>query len=405
MSTKKISELSAAAAATLSDQLPAVQSGSTKRITPAQILALLNRPAQYERDVVWAAKAVVAAADRYALLSPERMTLDVGGTTLVLSAQEEIDLSAEASWDDITGTDWTVAANRAGKDFYVYACDNGGSLVLLLSANSTVPDGYDADSSRKIGGFHCLCVAVGTISGHALTGYLAGDILPASVWDLKHRPICSPEGMVYSEAAQIWVDIYLQSGTGASCASVFGGTITDSRTWLDFVDDLGAVGKRLLEDDEFQLIAAGGNEETNIAGSADPVTTGGHVDTAGRRMISDIGCEDCAGAMYQWLRTQTYRFAGAADHTHDVTVSGDPETATTGNPSGDVAPSYSWYDLPGSKGSLYKQGTYGDAKLLAGGAWSYGSNCGSRARHAYYSRWYTDSNIGARGCCARSQEI
>ncbi|MFH2125529.1 MAG: hypothetical protein ABIK12_03380 [Pseudomonadota bacterium] len=403
MSTKKISELSAAAAATLSDQVPAVQSGATKKITPAQILALLNRPAQYERDVVWAAKTVVAAADRYALLSPERMVLDVGGTTLVLSAQEEIDLSAAANWDDVTTTDWTVAANRAGQDFYIYACNDGGSLVLLLSANSTVPAGYDADTSRKIGGFHCLCVAVGTISGHALTGYVAGDILPASVWDLKHRPICSPEGMVYSEAAQIWVDIYLQSGTGASCASVFGGTITDSRTWLDFVDDLGAVGKRLLEDDEFQLVASKSNEETNITGSADPVTTGGHVDTAGRRMISDIGCEDCAGALWQWLRTQSYRFDGAANHTHQVTVSGDPETVATGNPSGDVAPAWSWQDLPGSKGSLYKQGTYGDAKLLAGGSWGYGSYCGSRARGANYYRWNADSNIGARGCCARSQ--
>ncbi|MFH2127656.1 MAG: hypothetical protein ABIK12_14160, partial [Pseudomonadota bacterium] len=89
--------------------------------------------------MVWAAKTVVAAADRYALLSPERMVLDVGGTTLVLSAQEEIDLSAAASWDDVVSTDWTVAANRAGQDFYIYACNDGGSLVLLLSANSTVP--------------------------------------------------------------------------------------------------------------------------------------------------------------------------------------------------------------------------------------------------------------------------
>jgi len=71
---------------------------------------------------------------------------------------------------------------------------------------------------------------------------------------------------------------------------------------MDFVDDFGAVKKTLLGDDEFQLIAAGSNEETNITGSADPVTTGGHSDTVGRRMISNIGCEDCAGAMRQWLR-------------------------------------------------------------------------------------------------------
>jgi len=360
-------------------------------------------PALFERDTAFAAKTVSGAADRYALMTPERMAVDVDGAVLTLPAQQEIDLATAANWDTTGVTDWTVAANRAGKDFYIYACDNGGELVLLLSDNSTTPSGYDADSSRKVGGFHCLCVAVGTISGHALTDYVAGDILPASVWDLKRRPICSPEGMVYSEAAQIWVDIYLQSGTGASRASVFGGTITDSRTWLDFVDDLGAVGKRLLDDDEFQLIAAGGNEETNIAGSADPVTTGGHSDTAGRRMISDIGCEDCAGALWQWLRTQSYRFAGAANHTHQVTVSGDPETVASGNPSGDVAPGWGYYDLPGSKGSLYRQGSYGDVKLLAGGGWSNGSACGSRARNADNYRWSAGSYIGARGCCARSQ--
>ena len=46
----------------------------------------------------------------------------------------------------------------------------------------------------KLGGFHCLCVDVGTISGHALTNYIAGDILPRSCWDLKHKPRSEPEG-------------------------------------------------------------------------------------------------------------------------------------------------------------------------------------------------------------------
>ena len=67
------------------------------------------------------------------------------------------------------------------------------------------------------------------------------------------------------------------------------GEISDGRKWLDFVDDFAAIGCRMPDDDEFQRIAAGSNEETNIARSADPVTTGGHSDTAGRRMISNIG--------------------------------------------------------------------------------------------------------------------
>ncbi|MDD4986588.1 MAG: hypothetical protein PHQ43_12575 [Dehalococcoidales bacterium] len=296
-----------------------------------------------------------------------------------------------------TATDLDVGAVAAGTDYYVYACDNAGTLVFLISAASTFPAGYDADNSRKIGGFHTLCAAAGTIAGHTLTDHPQKGILPASVWDLKHRAKCQNNaGMVYDSGRGIWVDIYLASGTGASTVSVNGGAISDSRTWLDFVDDGHAVGKRLLTDEEFQSIAAGSNEETNIVGSADPVTTGGRSDTAGRRMLSDIGCEGCCGAMWQWLLDSSYRFDAAANHTHQVTVTGDPETAVTGNPSADVAPGWAWYDLPGAKGSLYKQGTYGDARLIAGGYWGSGAYCGSRSRYAANYRWGTGTHIGAR---------
>jgi hypothetical protein len=126
----------------------------------------------------------------------------------------------------------------------------------------------------------------------------------------------------------------------------------------------------LLDDAEFQLIAAGGNEKTNIQGSVDPGTTGGHVDTAGRRMISSIGCEDCTGVMWQWLSDQLYHSDGTG---------------------------WSWKALPGGKGNIYTQGTYGDVKLHAGGAWNNGVDCGSRCRYAYGYRWHTYAGRGARG--------
>jgi len=331
----------------------------------------------YERGSVPSIKGTSTAADRYTWLSPAGgLNVGINGNIYTLTGQIELDLSNSEHWDS-TSPDYTVAANRAGKDFYVYACEpaSGNVPVLLLSASSTYPDGYTADTSRKIGGFHCLCADVGTITGHPLTGFVAGDILPLSVWDLKHRPkSASPEGMVWCEEANIWVDIYLQSGTGATTASAYGATITDTRTWMDHVDDLAAVHKRLLDDAEFQKIAAGGNEETNIAGSADPGTTGGHIDTAGRRMISAIGCEDCAGVMYQWLSDQSYR----------------PGSSTT----------WGWYDLPGGKGSLYNHaGTSGnaDVKLRAGSYWDDGASCGSRCRFANHYRWFTSSGSGARG--------
>ncbi len=331
-------------------------------------------PAVFERDQFFEIAGKSTAADRYKILTPNRIGLNINGSGWQLTTQKTLDLSDSAYWDSIT-TDYRVAATRAGVDFYIYACEPGSGyeVDILCSANSTTPTGYTASNSRKIGGFHCECEDVGTIAGHNYTGFLAGDVLYHSIWDLNRCPkYADPAGMFCCPPLGYrWFDIYLASGTGASTESAYGGTISDTRTWLDFVDDFAAVGKRLPNDMEFQVFAGGSNEETNIAGSADPGTTGGHSDTASRRMISDYGAEDCAGAMYQWLSDQSYRYDSSA--------------------------SFSWKDLPGSKGSLYRQGTYGDVKLLAGGYWSHDANCGSRCRNAHYYRWHTDTFIGARG--------
>ena len=304
------------------------------------------------------------------ITTPNRMMVDVNGALLQTVANSTLSVNTIGNWDSAS---YTSGSSRAGKDFYIYACNSDSPTpTILFSNNSSAPSGYTSANSRLIGGFHCLCVSVGTISGHTLTGYAAGDILPASVWDLKWKPRSAPEGMVYSAAANIWVDIYLMSGAGTSTLSVNGGTISDNRNWMDFVDDAGAVGKRLLRDREFQLIAAGCNEGTNIAGSGDPVTTGGHTDTAGRRMISNIGCEDCAGIVWQWLDEQSYQYAS---------------TTTFG-----------WVDQTGGKGQLYLQGGTADAKMAAGGDWSDGAHCGSRSRYVADSRWHADAYVGGRAC-------
>lgn len=298
-------------------------------------------------------------------------------TTVIVKGSNKIPVNIGDNWylldTDITlstASDLDTGAISNGKNYYVYLCESAGSIIGKISLNSTVPSGFTAATSRKIGGFHTLCINVGTISGHTLTGYLANEILPRSVWDLKHRPRSNPEGMVWSSEIQKWIDIYLTSGTGASTASVYNATISDTRTWMDVVDDGTAVGKRLLEDDEFQAIAAGSNEQTNIAGSVDPATTGGKSDTAGRRMISNLGCEDCAGSMWQWLRAQSTRWDG------------------TGG--------WAWRANTGGKGSLYLGGDLNDVKLLAGGSWGSGSTCGSRSRNATHFRWYVDTFIGGR---------
>lgn len=523
---------------------------------------------------------------------------------------------------------------EAGKDYYVYVLDfvpTGKTLAILVSLNSTYPTGATADNSRKIGGFHTLCSGVGTLGGHSLTGFIRTNILPQSVWCLNFRPTCSPEGMVYSDLAKIWVDIYLQSSTGATTASLFGATITDTRSWNDHVDDLAAAGKKLLNDSQFQTVSKGSNQQTNIYGSLDPVTAGkcpiylsktgswtagvptsawinmsayvpsgssangaqeyvitistGHpsnpnyftlqqrnpagsmggasapiqiegaaqalangltiafpaavgwvtgetatfvvmnglVDTANRRMISNIGVEAAAGAMWQWLMDQSYRFdigiptyAAAAQTTaityaaspggaqvyikfgldgtpylccnmattgvdkiltfgtnykviikHDanaatggyalafykagaapfnflfnntvfakdaIAFSNDPSfmlflmhdaSAGTGTTHGDpvyfddgadqrlecvnggasgtqdlcsAGPTLGYIDPGGNEGQIYRQGPFGDVKLIAGGFWNGGVNSGSRGRMLFYSRWSASSVRSARGC-------
>ncbi len=287
--------------------------------------------------------------------------IDIGAHWFLMDSAVEVD-----SVDDLD-----TGALAAGTDYYVYACTDGTTISFLVSANSTNPTGFDAAHSRKIGGFHTLCVAVGAIGGHTLTGYVANDILPASVWCLKHRAKTLVNvGMVYDSGIQKWVDIYMASGTGTGTTSANGATASDTRDWNDFVDDGHAVGKRLPTDAEFQRFAAGSNEETNISTSADPVTTGGHSDTAARRMISNIGCEDCCGAWNQWLDEQSAMY--------------------------DDAVAAGWYDLPGSKGQLYRPVDTNDVKLIAGGNWVNAAIAGSRCRDAGYYRWTANAALGAR---------
>ena len=287
--------------------------------------------------------------------------INIGNYWFLIDTATDVDIDS----------DLDTGSSEAGKDYYVYAVTDGSTISFKISLATTYPSGYDATTSRKIGGFHTLCVAAGTIAGHTLTGYLVKDILPQSIWDLKHRARCGNNaGMVYSTAAGIWVDIYLPSGTGASTVSVYGGTISDARDWNDFVDDGGAVGKRLLTDPEFQLIAAGSNEQTNISTSGDPVTTGGHADTATQRMISNIGCEDCCGALWQWLQDTTAKY--------------------------DDAIAAGWKALGGSKGQFYLPVDTNEIKLIAGARWNDAAYSGSRSRYALNVRTNTNSNISAR---------
>ena len=136
----------------------------------------------------WADSSFMSSG-RYKLLSPSYMQIDIGGFSYTLTNKIDLDLSNPGDWDTIEkinrNLDFTVAKNRAGKDWYIYACQSDkDSLVFKISPNSTVPYGYNADTSRKIGGFHTLCSSVDVILGHPASGYVMGDIIPNSIWDL-----------------------------------------------------------------------------------------------------------------------------------------------------------------------------------------------------------------------------
>ena len=290
--------------------------------------------------------------DAGSLLLKSGTTLSVGDVEY--SATSDVEINVADLLD--TGT------IQAGKDYCVYITTD---QTFVVSLNSTFPSGtlsdgstaFSAENTRKIGGFHTLCVDAGEIDGHPLSGFSVGDILPASVWCLNHRPYSEPAGMVYCDTLNFWVDIYLQSGTGEATESVFGGTITHTRCQPDHTEDMFSVRKKLLSDEEFSASADASNQHTAISGAAAPSTTGGHTDTAGRRMISAIGCEDCCGVLGQFL-------AG----------------------------------ISAAGGNGWNNETYGTAYVLvAGGNYANGQNSGPTSRICNCNRNDTAAIVSARG--------
>ena len=126
------------------------------------------------------------------------------------------------------------------------------------------------------------------------------------------------------------------------------------------------VGKRLLTDHEFTSAALGSNERTNITGSSDKTYVGGHVDTANRRMISAIGCEEMCGYLWQWLD----EIAAAGGSGWNSNTDGHDSFGQN-------------YGVP--------------YVLLAGGAWARGASCGSRSRDADNGRARVYASHGGRG--------
>lgn len=318
---------------------------------------------------------------------PKNVTVRINNIVYSRTAETNLELNINqvSIWDD---SSYATASNRAGKDFYVYACVPVSGLVpdFILSANSTFPTGKTADNSRKIGGFHCLCSNVGNnvyayfnegkdayyinnifadgssittgATEHWLYGWLQGDILPFSCWDLLHRPNLNAdvEGRVYNPKINKWVMIYLPSWSAGllKSISVYGGAVSSGVTspafhWYRWDQVLANQGEMMLIQREFVSTSLGSPQGVNISGSSNPVTTGGHIATDGLRIISLIGCEDMTGVFFQWIEGR-----GGVTQTSNSNA----YTAADKN-------------VAGQDYSLVSAG-------LLGGSWNRGVICGSR---------------------------
>ena len=296
----------------------------------------------------------------------------LGGVDYWFKTLETISFDAVAKLDEGT-------ALSAATDYSVYITPIDDGFDFVVSKNSTYPKGFTADTAYKIGGFHTLCVAVTSANApaipsntflssttHPAIGYNAGEIIPNSIWCLTHRPTSNPSGMVYVNLLDKWVDIYLQSGTLKATASVYGASTTDSRQPILHQLDMVCVGKKMPTDHDFFVFAEGSNQKTAIKGAADAVTTGGHVDTNSKRMISAYFVEDCCGFLWQWL--------------DEVSPHGGSGWNGYGSNAEDRGASY---------GMPYV--------LLAGGTWNNSSSCGSWSRSCNATRSHVRADDGCRG--------
>ncbi len=291
---------------------------------------------------------------------------------------------------DVNITTIDTGSFQFGKDYYVYLCDNGSSTgLLLISLNNTAPSGYNQNNSRKIGGFH-YGRKRNSITPTDVTNNV---VVPNSVWDLVHRPRCSPEGMVYIGAG-VWVDIYLCSvnepitfsaGNGSplvtgTCKSTYNSvplTGTEGLNGYNFIELAYRSGKRLLTYAEWLRAAYGspqGNNTDNM--NAWSATTNTDRQSTGNveRAISLMNVIDCVGNVWERLNEFTIR--------QDATFWG-------------------WYNpMSGQNvGQLRLPNASGLSQLIVGGAWDLGTKCGSRTVEMSIQPWDVLNNVGARCAC------
>ncbi len=296
-------------------------------------------------------------------------------------------------WNPINAAnhDGSVTGLNLGDNVYLYVVQQSSGIAKwVASQNSTVPNGYTAETSRKVGGFH-----VGLYRGVANrynTSYVpAAQIVPNSCWDLQHRPSCDPTGMVEVSPGRLWVDIYLAaegSGTWPENVpvSAYGATPIKDDVYArtDFHQLLANAGKRAPTVDEFLLYSEGapaGLDADNVqawaaTGNSGPTTTGAVV-----KAVSQYNVVDAVGNLWEFL-----------DNHFDL-----------GDYSGSTTP-FIWDNAVVNVGQDaatprgYVQHVAWRA-LRGGGGWSDGVHAGARSLDTGLGPWVANGRVGIRGVC------
>ena len=221
--------------------------------------------------------------------------------TLWYSNLNDIEVEAETLLDE-GGT----FQNGKAYNLFLVPNANYNGVELKASLNSTAPTGYTPGDTRRIGGWHTECANVGDTSSwapnHKLNGWLAGDILPYSVWTLYHRPYASPNNTIYIPCGiPFWRTIYDHSGTLATTNFEFGGTITRSRSFYGHMQDMMHAGYILPTYEQAAISGFDCEPLKAIMGKAEAsvITAGGHVNESNHRIVSSYGAEDCVGCTWK----------------------------------------------------------------------------------------------------------
>jgi len=285
----------------------------------------------------------------------------------------------------VANNDASFSVITLGDDIYVYACQQAtGYAKLVASKNATAPTGYSTSNSRKIGGFHVGRIR--PIAQRFVVAYLPlPGIVPNSVWDLGHRPKCSPEGMAEFQPG-CWGSIYqLSTVSGAWPSVIFGSrfNVQPARSLiynqLDLHRGVHAAGMREPTFEEWLMMADGapqGVDATNDTAWTMTTNTGPCNTGAVQKSVSCANFVDCVGNLWENISGQFDIGNSTNAYAWDATVVNTGQDAAI--PRGQV---------------FHAAWRY----AIAGGNWNDGVHAGARSLATHAGAWTASGNVGVRG--------